>query len=118
MYSWTLLARDVSATPYLMGVTDDLAKAQRLCEPHLESRRAFLGYVEAVQPAITVHSLDASYVRTGRAWLGRLESRGRVGWREQAGRARIPRGKRPVPGYLEEKPPGRGYLDRNRPHDR
>jgi hypothetical protein len=108
MYSWTLLARDVSATPYLIGVTDDLVEAQRLCEPHLESRRAFLGYVEVVRPAMTVDSLDACYVRTGHAWLGRLGSRGRVGWRERT----------EVRAHLESKRPAFGYLGRNRPHDR
>jgi hypothetical protein len=107
MYSWTLLARDVSATPYLMGVTDDLAEAQRLCEPHLESRQAFLGYVEAVRPAMTVHSLDTCYVRTGDAWLGRLGSRGRVGWRERAG----------VRGYAVLKRLVFGHLGGNRPHE-
>jgi len=87
MYCWTLLSRDISATPFLMGVTDDLAKAQKLCEPHLESRRAFLGYIQAVRPAMTTQGLDSCYVPVGPAWLGRLgrlRGRRRVGWREQA----------------------------------
>jgi hypothetical protein len=29
MYCWTLLSRDIAATPYLMGVTDDLARGDR-----------------------------------------------------------------------------------------
>jgi hypothetical protein len=83
MYCWTLLSRDISATPHLMGVTDDLAKAQKLCEPHLESRGAFLGFIQTVQPAMTAHGLDMCYVPTGPAWLGRLgRSRG-VGWLER-----------------------------------
>jgi hypothetical protein len=83
MYCWTLLSRDICATPYLMGVTDDLATAQKLCEPHLESRRAFLGYIEAVRPAMTVHGLDSCYVPTGPSWLGRLLDSTGVGWRER-----------------------------------
>jgi hypothetical protein len=82
MYCWTLLSRDISATPYLMGVTDDLAKAQKLCEPHLESRRAFLGYIQAVRPAMTAHGLDSCYVPIGPAWLGRLGDSHGVGWRK------------------------------------
>jgi hypothetical protein len=84
MYCWTLLSRDISTIPYLMGVADDLTTAQRQCEPHLESRRAFLGYVEAVRPSIAAQGLDECYVRTGHAWLGRLDSGGAVVWREQA----------------------------------
>jgi hypothetical protein len=106
MYSWTLLARDISATPYLMGVTDSLAEAQRLCEPHLESRRAFLGYVEAVRPAMTVAGLDACYVRTGHAWVGRLGSAARVSWRARTG----------TRGYFGSKRPVSRYLGRHRPH--
>jgi hypothetical protein len=87
MYCWTLLSRDISATPYLMGVTDDLAKARKLCEPHLESRRAFLGYIQAVRPAMTAHGLDSRYVPVGPAWLGRLRDSDEVGWREQQLRA-------------------------------
>jgi hypothetical protein len=83
MYCWTLLSRDISATPYLMGVTDDLAKARKLCEPHLESRRAFLGYIQAVRPAMTAHGLDSCYVPVGPAWLGRLMASDAVGWRER-----------------------------------
>lgn len=85
MYCWTLLTRDITATPYLMGVTDDLAKAQRLTEPHLESKRAFLCYIETVRAAISVNSLDACYVRTGRDLLGRLTNSGRVRWTEREG---------------------------------
>jgi hypothetical protein len=80
MYCWTLLSRDISATPFLMGVTDDLAKARELCEPYLESRRAFLGFIQAVRPAMTAHGLDTCYVPTGAAWLGRLRHSRRVGW--------------------------------------
>lgn len=83
MYCWTLLTRDISATPFLMGVTDDLAKAQRLSEPHILSGRAFLGLIELVRPAMSVHSLDTCYVRTGLTWLGRLTNSGRVGWFER-----------------------------------
>ena len=81
MYCWTLLSRDISATPFLMGVTDDLARAQKLCEPHLESRRAFLGFIQAVRPAMSAPGLDTCYVPTGAAWLGRLRHNRRVGWR-------------------------------------
>lgn len=94
MYRWTLLSRDVSATPYLMGITDDLAQAQQACEPHLRSRRAFLGFIQAVRPAMTAHGLDTGYVPTGAAWLGRLRRCRVVGWRE--------RSVRPVNGREEE----------------
>ncbi len=87
MYCWTLLCRDISVAPFLMGVTDDLAKAQKLCEPHLRARQALLGYVEAVRPGITAHGMDSCYVRTGPAWYGRLKDRGGVGWWELEGRA-------------------------------
>jgi len=87
MYCWTLLSRDISATPYLMGVTDDLAKARKLCDPHLASRRAFLGYIQAVRPAMTAHGLNGCYVPVGPAWLGRLSESHEVGWREQQLRA-------------------------------
>jgi hypothetical protein len=83
MYCWTLLSRDISATPYLMGVTDDLDMARKLCEPHLVARRAFLGYIQAVRPAMTAHGLDSCYVPVGRAWLGRARDSDGVGWREQ-----------------------------------
>lgn len=88
MYCWTLLSRDTSETPFLVGVTDDLAKAQRLSEPHLRSGRAFLSYIEAVRAAVTVQSLDNCYVRTGRAWIGRRAAKGRVSWCEWEGRVR------------------------------
>lgn len=84
MYCWTLLSPEISATPRLMGVTDDLAKAQKLCEPHLRSRRAFLGFIQAVQPAMTAHGLDMCYVPTGAAWLGRIRRSRRVGWLERS----------------------------------
>jgi hypothetical protein len=85
MYCWTLLSRDISETPYLMGVTDDLARAQRLSEPHLISGRAFLALIEAVRTAMTVYSLDTCYVRTGRFWLGRGTAHGGVRWDERDG---------------------------------
>jgi len=87
MYCWTLLSRDISETPFLIGVTDDLAGAQRLSEPHLISGRAFLSYIEAVRAGITVHSLDNCYLRTGRVWIGRLTVKGRVSWHEREGRS-------------------------------
>jgi hypothetical protein len=83
VYCWTLLTRNIAETPYLLGVTDDLAKAQRLGEPHLLSGRAFLCLIEAVRPAMMVHSLDACYVRTGREWVGRRTVSGRVRWQER-----------------------------------
>jgi hypothetical protein len=85
MYCWTLLSRDISETPYLMGVTDDLARAQRLCEPDLISGRAFLSYIEAVRTAMTVYSLDTCYVRTGRVWTGRCTIHETVRWDERDG---------------------------------
>jgi hypothetical protein len=93
VYCWTLLTRDIAETPFLLGVTDELARAQRLTEPHLISGRAVLSYIEAVRPAMTVHSLDTCYVRTGRVWVGRRTARGRVSWQERD--ARI--GGEPVP---------------------
>ena len=83
MYCWTLLSRNISETPFLLGVTDDLARAQRLAEPHLISGRAFLSYIEAVRSAMSVHSLDTCYVRTGRVWIGRRTISGRVSWQER-----------------------------------
>jgi len=83
MYCWTLLTRDIGATPYLMGVTDDLAKAQRLGEPHLLSGKAFLCHITAVRAAMNVHGLDTCYIRTGREWLGRCTFSGRVKWAER-----------------------------------
>jgi hypothetical protein len=80
MYCWTLLTRDINATPYLLGVTDELAKAQRLTEPHLISGPAFLCLIETVRAAVTVHGLDSCYVRPGPDWLGRLTTNGRVRW--------------------------------------
>lgn len=85
MYCWTLLSRDITATPYMMGVTDDLAKAQRLTEPYLVEQRAFVCYIETVRAAITINGLDSCYVRTGRDWLGRLTVSGRVRWDEREG---------------------------------
>jgi hypothetical protein len=83
MYCWTLLTRNFGETPYLMGVTDDLAKAKRLGEPHLVSGKAFLCHIAAVRPGMTVHSLDACYIRIGREWLGRCTIHGRVKWSER-----------------------------------
>jgi hypothetical protein len=90
MYCWTLLSRDIGDTPRLMGVTDSLARAQRLAEPHLVSGAAFLGYIELVRPAISVHGLGSCYVRVGRDWLGRLTTSDLVRWTEQEGRATEP----------------------------
>jgi hypothetical protein len=86
MYCWTLLSRDICDTPRMMGVTGELAEAQRLTEPHLISGAAFLCYIETVRAAISVHGLDTCYVRTGRDWLGRLNTSGRVRWTEREGR--------------------------------
>jgi hypothetical protein len=80
MFCWTLLTGDTADTPFLIGVTDDLADAQRMTEPHLLSGRAFLSYIEAVRPAMAVDSLDSCYVRTGLTWLGRLTTSNRVKW--------------------------------------
>ena len=68
------------STPYLLGVTDDLAKAQRLTEPHLISGEAFLCLIETVRAAFTVHGMDSCYVRPGPDWLGRLTASGQVRW--------------------------------------
>jgi hypothetical protein len=84
MYSWTLLSADVNTTPYLLGVTDDLAKAKRLTEPHLISGQALLCLIETVRAAFTVHGMDSCYVRPGPDWLGRLTATGQVGWNEEA----------------------------------
>jgi len=80
MYSWTLLTRDVHSTPYLLGVTDDLAKAQWLTEPHLISGEAFICLIETVRAAFTVNGMDSCYVRPGPDWLGRLTTSGQVRW--------------------------------------
>jgi hypothetical protein len=80
MFCWTLLTGNTADTPYLLGVTDDLAGAQRMSEPHLLTGRAFLSYIEAVRPAMTVDGLDSCYVRTGLTWLGRLTTDNRVTW--------------------------------------
>ncbi len=85
MYCWTLLSRNISDTPYLMGVTGDLARAQRITEPYLLSGEAFLSYIEAVRAAMTVHGLDTCYVRTGRVWIGRRTRSCRVRWEEREG---------------------------------
>ena len=68
------------STPYLLGVTDDLAKAQRLTEPHLISGEAVLCLIETVRAAFTVHGMDSCYVRPGPDWLGRLTASGQVRW--------------------------------------
>jgi hypothetical protein len=83
MYCWTLLSGNTADVPILMGVTDDLAEAMRVCEQHLEAGKAFLGYIEAVRPAMSVHSLDSCYVRTGRTWTGRVTSSRKVRWEER-----------------------------------
>jgi hypothetical protein len=80
MFCWTLLTGNTADTPYLMGVTDDLAVAQRMSEPHLLSGRAFLSYIEAVRPAMRADGLDSCYVRTGLTWLGRLTTGNQVAW--------------------------------------
>lgn len=80
MFCWTLLTGNTADTPFLIGVTDDLASAQRITEPHLLSGRAFLSYIEAVRPAMTADTLDSCYVRTGLTWLGRLTTSRRVRW--------------------------------------
>lgn len=82
MYCWTMLTRDVHATPYLLGVTDDLAEARRLAETHLISGQAFLCLIETVRAAFTVHGMDSCYVRPGPDWLGRLTASGLVRWDE------------------------------------
>jgi hypothetical protein len=82
MYCWTLLGRNIADTPQLMGVTDDLTRAQRLSEPPLLSGQAFVCIIEAVRPAMSVHSLDTCYVRTGRIWIGRRTATGKAHWRE------------------------------------
>jgi hypothetical protein len=85
MYCWTLLTGDIHATPFQLGVTSDLARAMRLCEPYLISGQAFLGFIEAVRTAMTAHCLDSCYVRTGRTWTGRRNNRNGVTWIERAG---------------------------------
>ena len=83
MYSWTLLSRDISGTPFLMGITDDLAEAKRLAEPYLISGKAFLCQIEEVQPAISVHGMDSCHEPTGRSWYGRRNNSDGVTWRER-----------------------------------
>jgi hypothetical protein len=83
MYCWNLHSGNISEGPYLIGVTDDLAMAMRLCETHIRSGRAFLGYIEAVRPAISADGLDPCYVRTGRRWTGRRTNTDRVRWDER-----------------------------------
>src|SRR5215472_11835374 len=83
MYCWTLLSGNTADAPILMGVTDDLAAAMRACEQPLEAGKAFLAYIEAVRPAMVVHSLDSCYIRTGRTWTGRSTTDHRVHWEER-----------------------------------
>ena len=85
MYCWTLLTGDIHATPFQLGVTSDLARAMRLCEPYLISGQAFLGFIEAVRTAMMAHCLDSCYVRTGRTWTGRRNNRNGVTWIEREG---------------------------------
>ena len=86
MYCWTLLSGNTADAPILMGVTDDLAEAMRACEQPLEAGKAFLAYIEAVRPAMVVHSLDSCYAGTGLIWIGRRTIDGGVRWEEREGR--------------------------------
>lgn len=85
MYSWTLLTRKPGDSPYMVGITDDLARARRAAEPHLVSGKAFLCHIEQVRYAMTAFDMSSCYARTGRYWVGRLTSRGRVTWSEHYG---------------------------------
>jgi hypothetical protein len=86
MYCWSLLSGDLTDVPYLLGVTGDLAAAMRVCEQELMSGKPFLGYIEAVWPAISARDLGSCYMRTGRLWIGRRTTRGGVRWEEHEGR--------------------------------
>ncbi len=90
MYCWNLLTGDISQGPFLLGVTGDLAGAMRLCEPYIEDGRAFLSYIEAVRPVMSVDGLDPCYVRTGLYWVARRTIRGKVRWEEHEGRFGAP----------------------------
>ncbi len=85
MYCWSLLSGDLTDVPYLLGVTGDLAPAMRVCEQELLSGKPFLGYIEAVRPAISAYDLQSCYLRTGRLWIGRRVIRGGVRWEERDG---------------------------------
>jgi hypothetical protein len=85
MYCWALLSGNISDVPYLLGVTDDLAVAMRVCEQELITGKPFLGYIEAVQPAMSAHDLSSCYVRTGRLWIGCRTVRGGLCWEEREG---------------------------------
>lgn len=92
MYSWTLLTRKTGDSPYMLGVTDDLAQARRVAEPHLMSGKAFLCQIEQVRYAMTVADMSSCYARTGRYWVGRLAAGGRVTWSEHFGGPAVPLG--------------------------
>jgi hypothetical protein len=85
MYCWTLLSGNISDVPYLLGVTGDLAAAMRECEQELISGKPFLGYIEAVRPAMSAHDLGSCYVRIGRLWTARRTTGGGVRWEEREG---------------------------------
>lgn len=87
MYLWTLLTHKPGDSPYVAGVTDDLAKARLATEPGLKSRKAFVCYIEQVRYAMNATDMSASYASVGRYWVGQLGARGRVRWTEHGGTA-------------------------------
>jgi hypothetical protein len=98
MYSWALLTREPGDVPYMLGITDDLAHAQRVAEPHLMSGKAFLCHIERVRYAMTVADMNSCYMSTGQFWVGRLAASGRVAWSEHCGAPCMP-GDPDAPGW-------------------
>jgi hypothetical protein len=98
MYSWTLQTRKPDDTPYMLGITDDLGRAQSAAEPHLESGKAFLCHIAEVRYAMDIADLTSCYVCTGLHWVGRLADGGRVAWSEHPGGTGVP-GDWDTPGW-------------------
>ena len=85
MYSWALLTREPGDVPFMLGITDSLARARSVAEPHLRSGRAFLCHIERVRYAMTADGMDSCYAGTGVYWVGRLAADGSVVWTEHCG---------------------------------
>jgi hypothetical protein len=85
MYSWTLLPRDLRDTPYMIGITDDLARALSATEPHLRSGAALVCHIAQVRYEMDATDMSSCYVCTGQHWVGRLTDDGQVTWSEHLG---------------------------------
>lgn len=69
MYLWRLVGPAPSEGTLRSGVGADLAPILRLIEGHLTSADGLVGHVCEVVPRLSVLSLDAVHVATGREWL-------------------------------------------------